>query len=99
MTSTYIYNPNTKHQGLTSLFLFDSALCLTFVATLSRSYHPSALLHMFVVTSAFVLVAFRQYLCLEDLRQIRRPPTSSKSYSLVLYSLLTSQANLPYYET
>ena len=39
LTSTYTYNPNTKHQGLTSLFLFDSALCLTFVATLSRSCH------------------------------------------------------------
>ena len=32
-------------------------------------------LHMFVVASAFVLVAYRQYLHLEDLRQRTRPPT------------------------
>jgi hypothetical protein len=75
MTSAYTYNPNTKHQGLTSLFLFDSALCLIFVTTLSRSCSPSAFPHMFVVASAFVLVAYRQYLRLEDLRQRRRPPT------------------------
>jgi hypothetical protein len=68
MTSTCTYNHNTKHQGLTNLFFFDSTLCLTFVATLSQSCHPSALLHMFVVTSAFDLVAYRQYLRLEDLR-------------------------------
>jgi hypothetical protein len=37
MTSTYTYNPNTKHQRLTSLFLFDSTLCLAFVTTLSQS--------------------------------------------------------------
>jgi hypothetical protein len=35
MTLTCTHNPNTKHQGLTSLFLFNSTLCLTFVATLS----------------------------------------------------------------
>jgi hypothetical protein len=75
MTSTCTCNPDTKHKGLTSFFLFDSALCLTFVATLSQNCHPSALLHMFVGTSAFVLIAYRQYLRLEDLRQIRRPST------------------------
>jgi hypothetical protein len=37
MTSTYTYNPNTKHQRLTILFLFDSTLCLAFVTTLSQS--------------------------------------------------------------
>jgi hypothetical protein len=75
MTSTYTYNPNTKHQGLTSLFLFNLALCLTFITTLSRSCSPLAFPHMFVVASAFVLVAYRQYLRLEDLRQRRRSPT------------------------
>jgi hypothetical protein len=68
MTSTCTYNPNTKHHGLTSLFLFDSTLCLTFVATLSRGCHPSDLLHMFVVTLAFDLVAYRHYLSHPDLR-------------------------------
>jgi hypothetical protein len=67
MTLTCTHNPNIKHQGLTSLFLFDSTLCLTFVATLSQSCRPSA------VVSTFVLVAYRQYLRLEDLRQRRRP--------------------------
>jgi hypothetical protein len=70
MTSAYTYNPNTKHQGLTSLFLFDSASYLTFVATLSRSCRPSA------VASAFDVVAYRQCLCLEDLWRRRRLPTS-----------------------
>jgi hypothetical protein len=37
-------------------------------------------LHMFVVASTFDLVAYRQYLRLEDLRQ-RRPPTSSSNTS------------------
>jgi hypothetical protein len=68
MTSTCTYNPNTKHQGLTSLFLFDSVLCLTFVANLRRSCHPLALSHMFVVTSVFDLVAYRHNLHFEDLR-------------------------------
>jgi hypothetical protein len=43
MALTCAHNPNTKHQGLTSLFLSDSILCLTFVATLSRSCQPSVL--------------------------------------------------------
>jgi hypothetical protein len=34
-------------------------------------------LHMFVVASAFDLVAYRQYLRLEDLRQRKRPPTDT----------------------
>ena len=86
MTSTYTYNLNTKHQGLTSLFLFDLALCFTFVASLSRSCHPLAVLHMFVVTLAFVLVAYRQYLRLEDLRQRTRPPTLAHSWCQVIFS-------------
>jgi hypothetical protein len=79
MTSAYTYNPNTNHQGLTSLFLFDSTLCLTFVITLSRSCSPSAFPRISIVASAFVLVTCRQYLRLEDHRQKRRrrrPPTS-----------------------
>jgi hypothetical protein len=32
-------------------------------------------LHMFIVASAFDLVAYKRYLRLEDLRQRRRPPT------------------------
>jgi hypothetical protein len=72
MALTCTHDPNTKQQGLTSLFLFDSTLCLTFVATLSRSCHPSALSHMFIVPSTFYLVVYRQYLRLEDLRQRRR---------------------------
>jgi hypothetical protein len=59
MTSAYTYNPNIKHQGLTSLFLFDSALCLTFVTTLSRTCSPSSFPHIFIVALVFVLVAFR----------------------------------------
>jgi hypothetical protein len=43
MTLTYIHNSNTNHLGLTSLFLFGSTSCLTFVTTLSRSCHPSVL--------------------------------------------------------
>jgi hypothetical protein len=43
MTLTSAHNPNTKHQGLTSLFLFDLSLSLTFVVTLSRSCLPLAL--------------------------------------------------------
>jgi hypothetical protein len=74
MALTCTRDPNTKQHGLTSLFLFDSTLCLTFVATLSRRYHPLALSHMFVVASAFYLVVYRQYLRLEDLQQRRRPP-------------------------
>jgi hypothetical protein len=68
MALTCTYDPNTKQQGLNSLFLFDSTLCLTFVATLSRSCHPSAFSHMYVVASALDLVVYRQYLCLENLR-------------------------------
>jgi hypothetical protein len=43
MTLTYTHNPNTKHQGVTSLFLFGSTSCLIFVTTLSQSCHPSTL--------------------------------------------------------
>jgi hypothetical protein len=75
MALTCTYDPNTKQQGLTSLFVFYSTLCLTFVVTLSRSYQPSAFSHMFVATSAFDLVVYRPYVCLEDLRQRRRSPT------------------------
>jgi hypothetical protein len=67
MTLTCTHNPNTKHQGLTSFFLFDSASFLTFIATLSRSCRPSA------VASTFDGVAYKQYLRLEDLRQRGRP--------------------------
>jgi hypothetical protein len=74
MTLTCTYDPNTKQQGLTSIFLFDSTLCLTFVVTLSRSCSPSSFPHMFIVASAFDIVVYRQYLRLEDLRQRRRPP-------------------------
>jgi hypothetical protein len=35
MTLTCAHNHNTKQQGLTSLLLFSSSLCLTFVTTLS----------------------------------------------------------------
>jgi hypothetical protein len=35
VTLTYTHNPNTKHQGLTSLFLFGSTSFFTFVTTLS----------------------------------------------------------------
>ena len=62
MTLTCTHDLNTKHQGLTSLFIFDSASCLTFVATLSRSCRPSS------VASTFDVVAYRQYLHLEDLQ-------------------------------
>jgi hypothetical protein len=68
MALTCTYDTSTKQQGLTSFFLFDSTLCLTFVITLSRSCQPSAFSHMFVVASAFDLVVYRQYLRLEDLR-------------------------------
>jgi hypothetical protein len=62
MTLTYTHNHNINHQGLSSLFLFDLASCLTFVATLSRSCRSSA------VASAFVVVTFRQCLRIENLR-------------------------------
>jgi hypothetical protein len=65
MTLTCTNNRNINHQGLTSLFFFDSASCLTFVATLSRSCRSSAL----------VVVAIRQCLHLEDLRRRRGSPT------------------------
>jgi hypothetical protein len=42
VTLAYIHYPNAKHHGLISLFLFSSTLWLTFVITLSQSYHPSA---------------------------------------------------------
>jgi hypothetical protein len=70
MTLTCAHNRNINHQGLTSLFLFDSAPCLTFVATLSQSCRPSA------VALTFVVNALRQYLHLEDLRQGRGSSTS-----------------------
>jgi hypothetical protein len=53
MTLACTHNRNINHQGLTSLFLFVSAPCLTFVATLSRSCRPS------VVASAFIVNALR----------------------------------------
>jgi hypothetical protein len=43
MTLTCTHNRNINHQGLISLFLLDSASCLTFVATLSQSCCPSAI--------------------------------------------------------
>jgi hypothetical protein len=52
MTLTRTHNRNINHQGLSSLFLFDSTSRLTFVATLSRSYRSSA------VASTFVVVTF-----------------------------------------
>jgi hypothetical protein len=69
MTLTYTHNHNINHHGLTSLFLFGLASCLTFVATLRRSCHPS------VVASTFDVLAYRQCLHLEDLWRRRRPPT------------------------
>jgi hypothetical protein len=95
MTSAYTNNPNTKHQGLTSLFLFDSALWLTFVTTISQSCSSSAFSHMSIVASTFILVAYRQYLGLEDLRQRRRPPTDvqpMQSVKLVYQSCSRSRA-------
>jgi hypothetical protein len=74
MTLTYTNNHNTNHQGLASLFQFSSASCLTFVVVLSRSCHSLAM------TSAFVVVAFRQCLRLEYLRRRRRPSSRSFSY-------------------
>jgi hypothetical protein len=70
MTSTGTHNHNINHQGLTSLFLFDSASCLTFVVTLSRSCCLSA------IPSAFDVIAFRQCLRLEGLQRRRRPQIS-----------------------
>jgi hypothetical protein len=81
MTLTCTHNRNINLQGLTSLFLFGSASCLTFVATLSRSYHPS------VVASAFIIIAFRQCLRLEDLRRGRRSSTSPYKQYLRLEDL------------
>jgi hypothetical protein len=78
MTLTCTQNSNINHQGLTSIFLFDSASCLTFVATLSRSCRSSA------IASTFVVVAFRQCLHLEDLRWRRRPSTSLTKCIFVL---------------
>jgi hypothetical protein len=75
MTSAYTYNPNTKHQRFSCLFLFGSSLCLTFVITLSRSCSSLAFPHMFVIALAFVLVAYRQHLRPEDLWHRRRSPT------------------------
>jgi hypothetical protein len=69
MTLTCTHNRNINHQGLTSLFFFDSPSCLTFVATLSRSCRSSTL----------VVVAFKQCLRLEDLRRRRSFPTRSFS--------------------
>jgi hypothetical protein len=80
MALTCTYDPNTKQQGLTSPFLLDSTLCLTFVVTLSRRCSPLAFPHMFVVASAFDLVVYRQYLRLVDLQQRRRPPTVAPSW-------------------
>jgi hypothetical protein len=82
MTLTYTYNRNINHKGLTSLFFFGSASCLAFVAALSQSCHSS------VVASAFVVVAFRQCLRLEDLRWRRRP--SSRSFSYVEAPVISS---------
>jgi hypothetical protein len=70
ITLTCTHNCNINHQGLTSLFLFGSASCLTFVATLRQSCRPSA------VALAFVVIAFKQCLRLEDLRRGRRSSTS-----------------------
>jgi hypothetical protein len=61
MTLTYTHNRNINPQRLASLFLFGSASCLTFVAALSRSCSSSA------IALAFIVVAFRQCLRLEDL--------------------------------
>jgi hypothetical protein len=55
-------------------FLFGSASCLTFVAALKRSRRPSA------AVSIFVVVAFRQYLRLEDLRWGRISSSRNFSY-------------------
>jgi hypothetical protein len=77
MTLTYTNNRNINHQGLASLFHFGSASCLTFVAALSRRCRSSAM------ASTFVVVAFRHYLRLEDLRQRRRPSSQSFSYNEV----------------
>jgi hypothetical protein len=72
MTLVCTHNRNINHQVLTSLFLFGSALCLTFVTTLSRSCHPS------VLASAFVVIIFRQCLRLRELRREKR--YSSRSF-------------------
>jgi hypothetical protein len=60
------HNRNINHQWLTSLFLFDSTLCLTFIVILSRSCRSS------VVASAFVVIVFRQHLYLRDLQREKR---------------------------
>jgi hypothetical protein len=78
MISAYTYNPNTKHQGLTSLFHFDTTSYLTFGAILSQSCRPS------VVASAFDVVTYRQCLRLEDLQQRRRLPTSLRHNTFTL---------------
>jgi hypothetical protein len=80
VTSICIHNRNISHQGLTGLFLFGSASCLTFVATLSQSCRPS------VVASVFVIIALRWFLCLEDLRQ-RWSSTSLCQWYLCLEDL------------
>jgi hypothetical protein len=74
MTLICTHNRNVNHQGLTSLFIFGSVLCLTFVVVLSRSCHP------LVVASAFVVIVFRQCLHLEDLRQEKRYLSRSFSH-------------------
>jgi hypothetical protein len=59
MTSAYTYNHNTKHQGLTSIFLLDLALCLTFAISLSLGCSPSAFPRILIVASTFAPVACR----------------------------------------
>jgi hypothetical protein len=73
ITLTCTHNRNINHQGLTSLFLFGSASCLTFVAS-----RPPA------VASAFIIIAFKRYLHLKDLRRRRRPPNKY----LLLFAIL-----------
>jgi hypothetical protein len=75
VTLMYSHYPNAKHQGLTDSFLFNSTLWFTFVTTIKSKLSSFDFLHMLVVASAFNLVAYRQLLRLEDIRQRRRLST------------------------
>jgi hypothetical protein len=81
ITLTCTHNCNISHQGLTSLFLFGSASCLTIVATLSRSCRPLAR------SFASDVIAFKQCLCLKGLWRRKRPPNIAYKWCLRLKDL------------
>jgi hypothetical protein len=69
------HNRNINHQGLTSLFFFGSALCLTFIAILSQSCHPSVVASHSLLSfshNVFVLRVFdRKKILITELFSLR----------------------------